>query len=207
MIEADEIRQLLEAASIPMKAMILLGINCGFGQSDVANLEFRHIDLNTGMIAFPRPKTGIARRCPLWPETVAAVQAAMAARPEAKSAADKEIVFITRCFHRWVRVRIGKAGTPSPIDSVTVGFRKLLVALKMKRSGKRLQSPPCLSDCRRWGEGSTRHRHDYGPSVRGNGRSLSGTDRRRAAEGRGRCRTQLVVADERGIIYTTGRWE
>ena len=38
MFEAAEIRAMLAAASVPLKAMILLGINCGFGNTDVANL-------------------------------------------------------------------------------------------------------------------------------------------------------------------------
>ncbi|QJW92583.1 hypothetical protein FTUN_0080 [Frigoriglobus tundricola] len=35
-----------------------------------------------GEIDFPRPKTDIARRCPLWPETVAALRAGWATRPK-----------------------------------------------------------------------------------------------------------------------------
>jgi hypothetical protein len=34
MIEADELRRIIRAAEQPLKAIILLGINCGFGQSD-----------------------------------------------------------------------------------------------------------------------------------------------------------------------------
>src|SRR5262249_43578722 len=35
---ADEIRRLLAAAGVPMRAMILLGINCGLGNADCGNL-------------------------------------------------------------------------------------------------------------------------------------------------------------------------
>ena len=35
---ADEIRRLLDAAGVQLKAMILLGINCGFGNADCGNL-------------------------------------------------------------------------------------------------------------------------------------------------------------------------
>ena len=38
---ADEIRQLLDAAGMPLKAMILLGINCGYGNSDCGYL-YKH---------------------------------------------------------------------------------------------------------------------------------------------------------------------
>ena len=33
---AEEIRRLLDAAGTSMRAMMLLGINCGFGNSDIA---------------------------------------------------------------------------------------------------------------------------------------------------------------------------
>ena len=83
MFEAAEIRAMLAAAPVPLKAMILLGINCGFGNTDVANLTVKNLDLKGGWCNFPRPKTGISRRCPLWPETVKAIKAALEARPEA----------------------------------------------------------------------------------------------------------------------------
>ncbi len=78
---ADEIRRLLDAAGPTMKAMILLGVNGGFGNADCGRLPQSAVDLDAAMIDFPRPKTGIPRRCPLWPETVEALRAAMAKRP------------------------------------------------------------------------------------------------------------------------------
>jgi integrase len=82
---AQEIRRLIDAALTPVRAMLLLGINCGMGNSDCANLPLRAVDLDGGFIDFPRPKTGIARRCPLWPETVSAIKEALSKRPKAKS--------------------------------------------------------------------------------------------------------------------------
>jgi hypothetical protein len=55
-------RSILEAVSQPLQSMVLLGINCGFGQTDVANLPRASLDLDTGWVDFPRPKTGIERR-------------------------------------------------------------------------------------------------------------------------------------------------
>ena len=42
------------------------------------------LDLQAGWLDFGRPKTGIHRRCPLWPETVMAVRAALDKRPTPK---------------------------------------------------------------------------------------------------------------------------
>src|SRR5262249_13465299 len=38
LFEADEVRRMIEVAGIPLKAMILLGINCGFGNTDCGAL-------------------------------------------------------------------------------------------------------------------------------------------------------------------------
>ena len=64
---AEEVRRLAVAAGTPLKAMILLGINCGFGNGDCGHLPLSAVDLDGGWIDYPRPKTGIARRCKLWP--------------------------------------------------------------------------------------------------------------------------------------------
>jgi len=67
MFEADDLRTIIAAAEQPLKAMILLGINCGFGQTDIATVPQTAFDLKCGMVNYPRPKTAIIRRCPLWP--------------------------------------------------------------------------------------------------------------------------------------------
>ena len=64
MFEAAEVRSLLDSADATMKAMILLGINCGLGASDLANLPQAILDLDGGWANYPRPKTAIERRCP-----------------------------------------------------------------------------------------------------------------------------------------------
>jgi integrase len=91
----------LERPSPQLKAMILLGINCGFGNSDCGTLPTTALDLDRGWVTFPRPKTGIDRRCPLWPETVKAIKEALAARPEPKKPEHHDLVFVTRCGDSW----------------------------------------------------------------------------------------------------------
>jgi integrase len=132
MFEAAEIRALLDQAGPQLRAMILLGINCGFGNSDVASLTKSVLDLERGWVAYPRPKTGIPRRCRLWPETVEALRAAIADRPTPKDATDNDLVFVTKYGHRWVRAQGERR---LPIDSVGPEFGKLLRHLNLRRPG------------------------------------------------------------------------
>ncbi len=98
---ADEVHQLLGAAGVQVKAMILLGGNAGLGNGDCSGIRRSALDLDAGWLDYPRPKTGIARRCPLWPETVEAIRAAMASRPAEKDQADADLVFITKYGESW----------------------------------------------------------------------------------------------------------
>jgi integrase len=130
MLEAADLHQLLDAARVPMRAMILLGLNCGFGNSDLATLPLSALDLDSGWVDFPRPKTGIARRCPLWPETIAALRAAIAARPAPHDPADAGLVFLMRNGRRWVHY-----AERSRTNRVSLHFRALLRRCGLYRAG------------------------------------------------------------------------
>jgi integrase len=93
---AADVRRLMSAASVPMRAMILLGINAGLGNADCGNLPLATVNLDASWLDYPRPKTDIARRCILWPETVEAIRAALAVRPAPKQEEHAGLVFITR---------------------------------------------------------------------------------------------------------------
>src|SRR5262249_38701455 len=99
----EEIQRLLGAAGVQMQAMLLLGINCGFGNADSAHLPLAALDLDNGWLNYPRPKTGVDRRCPLWPETVQAIREALAVRKEPKDPAHCELVFITKYGLPWAK--------------------------------------------------------------------------------------------------------
>lgn len=131
LFSAAEIRQILASTGVQLRAMALLGINAGFGNSDIATLPDSVIDLKSGWLNYPRPKTGASRRAWLWPETVEALKAVLAERPEATSDDASGCVFITRWGSRWVH--LAEAGTY--VDSVGREYRKLLLRLKLKRPG------------------------------------------------------------------------
>ncbi len=48
MFDAAELRAIINVAGVPLKAMILLGVNCGFGPGADANLPAKAMNLKTG---------------------------------------------------------------------------------------------------------------------------------------------------------------
>lgn len=78
LFEPAEVKALLEkCVNANMRAMILLALNGGYGQEDLASLPLQVIDLDGGVIDYRRSKTGMRRRVVLWPETVKAVRSAI----------------------------------------------------------------------------------------------------------------------------------
>ena len=127
MIEAAELRKLLDAAHVQLKAMFLLGVNCGFNNKDCADLPLKALDLDGGWINFARTKTGIPRRSPLWPETMTALREAIAARPEPKQEEAARLVFVTTRGRAWLC-----RGQANP---VSVLAREAMKAVGIHRDG------------------------------------------------------------------------
>ena len=107
-----------------IRAMILLGINCGFGNADCGRLEFANLDLKNGWANYHREKTETDRRCFLWPETIDAINRAVAERPAPRLPEHAERVFLTKYGDTW------SDGGPS--SALTKRFKWL-----MKRAGVR----------------------------------------------------------------------
>lgn len=101
MFEPAEIRAMIDTAPQPMRTMILLGVNCGFGNTDVGRLPLSAVDLRNGWVTFPRPKTGSERRCPLWPETIDALRDAIQRRPKPADEKYSDLVFLTARGKPW----------------------------------------------------------------------------------------------------------
>jgi integrase len=127
MLEPAELRRVLSEAGQPLKAMIYLGLNCGFGNSDCGNLPESALELDKGWIVYARPKTEVVRRCPLWPETVEALREALANRPKPRTADSCGLAFVTIHGNGWAHER-----PQNPISQMTV---RLLKALGLHRDG------------------------------------------------------------------------
>jgi integrase len=129
----DEIHKLLKTAKndTTMTAVILLGVNAAYGNTDVAELRLDHLDLETGFADFARPKTGISRRAALWSQTVLALKKVLAERPAAKEAADRDLVFLQQSGQRWIRLTAN-----SRTDVIGKRFSRLMEAAKIPANGR-----------------------------------------------------------------------
>jgi site-specific recombinase XerD len=138
---ADEIRRVLDAAPPVLRAMVLLGINAGLGNTDIGNLPASCLDLERGWLDYARVKTGVPRRCPLWPETVEAVEHAVKEmeryrRPRSSTA--KGLLFVTRTGLPYTReeYHASRNGKPQVVmhDAVSSAIQKA-----MKKAGVTLK--------------------------------------------------------------------
>jgi integrase len=124
MFEVREVRSLIEKAKRPLRALILLGINGGFGNTDCASLTLSAIDWDRGIVEFVRPKTGTERVVPLWPETLQALKQVLAIRPKPAEKDAERLLFLTDSGKAWVRqyVHHGEDGSIKKVVNVdTVG--------------------------------------------------------------------------------------
>lgn len=113
--DAEQIKAFLAATDNPQfKAMILLGINCAFGNTDCASLRWSELDLATGWHRSPRSKTGIERRAKLWPETIAALSAIKRNK--------NDLVFVTKFGNAWIRE---SDTSDARVDSIACEARKI----------------------------------------------------------------------------------
>ena len=128
LFESDEMKAILKAADQPLKSMVLLGINCGLGNTDCGKLRLKAVDLDNGWLNFPRVKTSVERRCPLWPETNEALKECVATRPRPKQPEDDQLFFLTKYGQPWA-----KDNRNNPISQ---RFHKLLKELAIYQPGK-----------------------------------------------------------------------
>ncbi len=77
----DDLCRLIQACdkNHQLRAMILLAVNGGLGQTDCGSLRITgcNLDHETPHLDYPRIKTEIERVVPLWPETVPAIRKAI----------------------------------------------------------------------------------------------------------------------------------
>ncbi len=117
----EQLSLLLEKADSQLKAMLLLGLNCGFGPKDIHDLTWE--DITEERITLPRSKTGVSQTFLLWPETQEALKCIRKERDDLlerlekrdRSRSDGGHIFVTRFWKLWNK------------DSIAEQLRKLCV--------------------------------------------------------------------------------
>jgi integrase len=119
---ALELLTLKDAANPTLRAMILLAVSSGMGNTDIAGLQWEHI--RGKWIDYPRQKTEVPRRIPVWPEVTEALDA-IPDRP-----GPRDLVFRTVTGKPYIRM-----SGPHVSDDISREFRKLLTSTGIYRPG------------------------------------------------------------------------
>jgi len=123
LLTRDEMTALLKAADPKWKAILLLCINGGLGNSDIARIKLS--DVGGQWLELVRGKTGIERRIPLWPETQEAIKVAISKREKSKS----DLLFVSGHGQPLIVVRDDGKKT----DLTCEGFRRIAVTAGISR--------------------------------------------------------------------------
>lgn len=119
----EQVTTLVGDASPLLRACIMLALNTGATQVDVATLEHSHIS-KSGDLSRPRNKTGIDSAYVLWPETIAALREVQT-KPK-----DSKLVLLSESGKPLVRESFKDDGRVVKVDSINSMFKNLL-----KRTG------------------------------------------------------------------------
>ncbi len=136
----DDVTAILEASVGWLRTAVLLGINGGFGNTDCARLPWSAVDLEGALITYSRPKTGVERIVPLWPEATAALRAVRSSTPTKIGATGDGLVFATVRGLPLVRQIVRQAyetegGKMTNVDEAATRFATVLKALEKNRRG------------------------------------------------------------------------
>jgi hypothetical protein len=117
----DELRKILRAVREPLRTFTLLALNGGMYAADIAQIW--KVDLKRvgtlWLIDNDREKTSVRRKCPLWPETVKAID-------RTRDRTDNPLLFLTWHGNPWVR---------DGINSIVMLYTDFLGGLGIKRGG------------------------------------------------------------------------
>ena len=124
---SQQIKKLVLFADVQMRAMIWLGLNCGFGCTDCGQLKWKDLDIDGKRVNLPRNKTGVSRNLPLWPETVQALNEVPRSGP---------LVFYSTQGHPWIGTltKMKEDGTHkyTPVNRITSKFSTLMKKLRIQ---------------------------------------------------------------------------
>jgi integrase len=115
----EDLHKLINGADPQWKAIILLCINGGLGNSDIARIRLS--DLQGDWLDLHCGKTGVERRIPIWRETREAIESVIQSRRTPKPGAE-ELLFLSG--HGDALIRVNEE-TGKRKDLTVEGFRRL----------------------------------------------------------------------------------
>jgi integrase len=121
----EEVKAMYEKATPRMRLYMLLALNGGFTQVDIATLTHSMIDWGTAVISRDRNKTQISQSCKLWPATLALL------RQEAtkRNVNGDNLVLLTERNNPLVAV-----GEKTKNDAVKCAFNRIKKKCKLERN-------------------------------------------------------------------------
>jgi integrase len=123
---SQQVKKLVLFSDVQMRAMIWLGLNCGFGCTDCGQLKWKDLDFDKRRVNLTRNKTGVSRNLPLWPETIQALNEVPRSGP---------LVFYTSQGHPWISTLVtskdGGAKKYTPVNRITSKFSTLMKKLRI----------------------------------------------------------------------------
>lgn len=131
MFEPKEVRSLIAKADPTMKAMVLLAVNAGLGNTDLAELP--RTAIAGEWLEYVRGKTGADRLARLWPETSKALRAVIRKKPAAPEF--DALMFLTSRGHPFIRTRMAEDGTATKKDQIGMQFARLVKACELRKRG------------------------------------------------------------------------
>ena len=124
----DEVKAMYAEATPRMRLYVLLALNGGFTQIDIATLAHGMIDWETGIISRDRNKTSVPQGCKLWPTTLALLKQE-ATKPNANG---DNLVLVSEEGNPLAYEAISDAGKHSKVDAIRSAFSRLKIKCKMK---------------------------------------------------------------------------
>ena len=121
----EEIKALFNAASPRTRVYILLGLNLGYTQADIASLEHSMIDWTQAIVTRNRHKTGQPQKAKLWPITVQML------KQEMMDARKTNLVLLGENGNSLIVDTINDKGNPIRVDAIRLAFNRVKTKLKM----------------------------------------------------------------------------
>ena len=133
-ISWQELERLFAVADVTDTALLLLGLNCGFGNMDIGTLKLCDIDLDAGTVSHARQKTGAVRNFILWPETIEILKTYLKEhRGQPANEKIAELVFVGKRGHPLCRERIDPDGKFRRSDAIKNRFVRLYKKARLHR--------------------------------------------------------------------------